>query len=69
MQLRCRQCHRPFAITKEAVHNALELLEDENMNHYDAVCPHCRRTNQVSKQQLQRAAPGWRKKEATDVED
>jgi hypothetical protein len=68
MQLQCKQCHRPFALSKAAVENALDMLEEESLNHYNAVCPHCRRTNQVSKQQLQRAAPGWQKKESADAE-
>ena len=62
MQIRCTQCHRPFGLNKEVVHLALEKLEAENLGFYNAQCPHCRRLNKVSKSELLRAAPDWRKK-------
>lgn len=61
MQLRCQRCHRPFAIGKDAVHAALDMMVEENLSHYDAVCPHCKRTNRVSMDELQRGAPDWQK--------
>lgn len=67
MQVQCRQCHRPFALSKTEVEEVLDILEEESLNHYNAVCPHCHRTNQVSKQQLLRSAPGWSKKESTEA--
>lgn len=62
MQIRCTQCHKPFGLTKEVVHLALEKLEAESLGHYNAQCPHCRRLNKVSRDELLRAAPDWRKK-------
>ena len=62
MQIRCQQCHRPFGLSKEVVHQALEKLEAEDLGHYNAQCPHCRRLNKVSKDELLRASPEWRKK-------
>lgn len=59
MQLRCQNCHRPFAISKEGVHAALDLVVAQDLKHYDAQCPHCRRVNRVSRQELERAAPNW----------
>jgi phage FluMu protein Com len=59
MQIRCYYCHRPFAIGREAVHAALDMLTAQNLSHYDAQCPHCRRVNRVSRQELLRAAPDW----------
>ena len=63
MQIVCKQCHRPFAIGKEAVYQALEAVTAENLVHYNVHCPHCRRINRVSRADLQRAAPDWKKKE------
>ncbi len=62
MQIRCTQCHKPFGLSKEAVHQALEKVEAENLGYYNAQCPHCRRLNKVSKDELLRAAPELRKK-------
>lgn len=59
MQLRCTNCHKPFALGNEAVHYALDTMEAEDLNHYNAQCPHCRRVNRVSDQELKRAAPDW----------
>lgn len=60
MQLRCQHCQRPFAFGKEAVLAALEELEQHKLHHYNAICPHCGRTNRVSQKELKRAAPQWR---------
>lgn len=59
MQIRCSQCHRPFALNKEAVHAALDAVTAENLNHYNVICPHCGRANRVSRKELRRAAPDW----------
>jgi len=59
MQIRCYHCHKPFALGKEAVHAALDLLSQDDLSHYNAPCPHCRRVNRVSRQELERAAPDW----------
>jgi hypothetical protein len=60
MQIRCFNCRRPFALNKEAVHAALDLLTAQSMSHYNAPCPHCSKVNRVSRKELQRAAPTWK---------
>jgi phage FluMu protein Com len=60
MQIRCNNCHKPFALSKEAVHTALETVMAEELSHFNAYCPHCRRANRISKQELLRAAPDWK---------
>jgi transposase-like protein len=45
---------------KTVVHAALDQLTSENLGHYNAHCPHCGKSNQVSKNELQRAAPDWK---------
>jgi len=59
MQIRCYHCHKPFAMNKEAVHFALDTMTASGLGHYNATCPHCRRSNRVSKDELIRAAPDW----------
>ncbi len=59
MQIRCTNCHKPFAISKDTVSAALDAIHAEGLNHYNAHCPHCRRANRLSPQELRRAAPDW----------
>ena len=66
MQIRCGHCHKPFALGKEAIHNALNVIEAEKLSHYNAYCPHCRRTNRVSRQELIRFAPDWHAPETSE---
>ncbi len=63
MQIRCFNCHRPFAMGKEAVHAALDSTTAEGLSHYNVHCPHCGKVNRVSRQELLRAAPDWKKDE------
>lgn len=59
MQIRCYHCHKPYAIGKETVHAALDELTAEGLGHFNAPCPHCRRVNRVSRDELLRSAPDW----------
>lgn len=53
MQIRCQNCHRPFALSKEFVREALDQLEADGNTRVNVTCPHCRRQNPVSKTELQ----------------
>jgi hypothetical protein len=64
MQIRCQNCHRPFGLDKDVVHAALDQLTSENLGHYNVHCPHCGKSNQVSRIELQRAAPDWKQPES-----
>lgn len=59
MQIRCYHCHRPFALGKEALRTAAEIVSSENLSHYNAPCPHCSRINRISRDELLRAVPDW----------
>jgi phage FluMu protein Com len=61
MQLRCNRCQRPFAISRAAIYTAIQEVMANDLNHYNASCPHCRRVNRISRQELLRAAPDWEK--------
>lgn len=63
MQIRCQHCHKPFGLSRETVHAALDMIASEDLNHYNAQCPHCRRMNRVSKEELVHAAPDWVRQE------
>lgn len=69
MQILCYHCHKPYALNKETTHAALDLIAAENLSHYDAPCPHCRRVNRVSQKELMRAAPDWKQKAAERSEN
>ncbi len=66
MQIRCSHCHKPFAMSKDAVYAALNEMAEQDLSHYNVICPHCRRANRVSRDELHRAAPGWGKAVPSD---
>jgi hypothetical protein len=61
MQLKCNFCSMPFAISRETAMAAIEELKDQKQHHYDAYCPNCRKTVYVSREQLARAYPTYKK--------
>jgi len=63
MQIRCYNCHMPFAVSRDVVHAALDWVEAEDKQHYDMRCPKCRKANRISKERLLHAAPGWTQNE------
>ena len=59
MQIRCYNCHKPFAMGREQVIFALDEISEKDLHHYNAVCPHCGRANRLSPKELHRSAPDW----------
>ncbi len=57
MQIRCFKCQMPIALGREALAEALEIMERDSLTHYDVRCPKCRTTNRISRKQIERAAP------------
>lgn len=71
MNLRCMYCQTMFAISREEMIAALQTMEAEGLNHYDAHCPKCRRANRVERKKLEMANPNWQetlKEMAKDAE-
>lgn len=68
MQIRCAHCGIPFSLSREAIHSALDLMDEQNMKHYDVRCPQCRKVNRIALQRLQRAAPDWEKSASGESE-
>lgn len=60
MNMRCGFCQNPYAIGRTEILAALQHLEAENLTHYDAHCPRCRRATPVLRQKLEMAMPNWR---------
>jgi hypothetical protein len=46
-------------MNKEMVYAALDEIHSQDLNHYNAYCPHCRRANRLSPKVLKRDAPNW----------
>lgn len=65
MQIRCNHCHKPYALSNDAVHTALDTLQEEKQHHYNARCPHCGKATQIGLDVLKRAAPNWKPAEST----
>jgi len=59
MQIRCYHCHKPFAMLKEQVILALNEISEQELHHYNAVCPHCGRSNRLSPKELKHSVPDW----------
>lgn len=60
MNLRCAFCQNPYAIGRNEMLAALQKMEAENLSHYDAHCPRCRRATQIPRQKLELANPNWK---------
>jgi hypothetical protein len=40
--------------------DALQEVDSQNLTHYDAHCPRCRRATRIPRQRLEMAMPNWR---------
>ena len=59
MNLRCSYCQTMFSLSRDTMLAALQQMADENLHHFDAHCPKCRRANSLARERLERANPGW----------
>jgi hypothetical protein len=60
MNIHCSFCQTPFSIGRNEKLAALQHMYAENLNHYDAHCPRCRRANTVLRQKMEMTFPNWR---------
>ncbi|NJC98704.1 MAG: hypothetical protein C3F07_09110 [Anaerolineales bacterium] len=60
MNLRCSFCQTPFTIGRVEKLDALQHMYANNLTHYDAHCPRCRRATPVLRQKLEMTMPNWR---------
>ena len=60
MNIRCSFCQTPYTLSRVAMLDALQEVDSENLTHYDAHCPRCRRATRIPRQKLEMAMPNWR---------
>jgi len=60
MNLRCSFCQTPFTIGRVETLDALQHMDTNNLTHYDAQCPRCRRSTPIVRQRLEMTMPNWR---------
>ena len=60
MNLRCSFCQTPFTIGRVETLDALQYMDANNLTHYDAQCPRCRRSTPIVRQRLEMSMPNWR---------
>jgi len=69
MNIRCAFCQTPYAIGRTEILAGLQKIEAENLSHYDAHCPRCRRVTQIPRQKLELAFPNWKEALTEAVSD
>ena len=60
MNIRCAFCQTPYTLSRVAMLDALQEVDAQNLTHYDAHCPRCRRATRIPRQRLEMAMPNWR---------
>ena len=60
MNLRCAFCQTPFTLSRNDKLIALQYMDAENLSHYDAHCPRCRKATRVQRQMVEATFPNWR---------
>ena len=60
INLRCFSCQTPFSVKTEEIEAALNMMQEDNLKHYNAICPRCGKANKIGKARLKRAAPNWK---------
>jgi len=60
MNLRCAFCQTPYTIGRIEKLDALQHMDANNLAHYDAQCPRCRRSTQIPRKRLEMTMPNWR---------
>lgn len=60
MNIRCSFCQTPYTLSRVAMLDALQEVDSQNLTHYDAHCPRCRRATPIPRQKLETAMPNWR---------
>lgn len=60
MNIRCAFCQTPYTLSRVQMLDALQEVDSQNLTHYDAQCPRCRRSTSIPRQKLEMAMPNWR---------
>jgi len=60
MNLRCSFCQTPYTIGRIEKLDALQHMDANKLDHYDAQCPRCRRSTPIPRKRLEMTLPNWR---------
>ena len=60
MNIKCSFCQTPYAIGRIEKLDALQHMYANNLNHYDAHCPRCKRATPIPRPRLEMFMPKWR---------
>jgi hypothetical protein len=60
MNVRCSFCQMPYTLSRTETLAALQRMDSEKLNHYDAHCPRCRRATPIPRARLEMLNPNWR---------
>lgn len=60
MNIRCSFCQMPYAIGRNEMLGALQRMSAENLHHYDAHCPRCKRATPIPRPRMEMFFPNWR---------
>jgi hypothetical protein len=60
MNVRCSFCQMPYTLSRTETLAALQKMDAEKLNHYDAHCPRCRRATPIPRARLEMLNPNWR---------
>jgi hypothetical protein len=60
MNIRCAFCQTPYTLGRIEKLIALQHMDAENLSHYDAHCPRCRRATPVLREKMEATFPDWR---------
>lgn len=60
MNIRCSFCKMPYTLSRIEMIDALQEMDAQKLNHYDAHCPRCKRATPIQRQRLEMFMPKWR---------
>lgn len=60
MNIRCSFCKMPYTLSRIEMIDALQEMDSQKLNHYDAHCPRCKRATPIQRQRLEMFMPKWR---------
>ena len=60
MNIKCSFCQTPYTLSRVEMLDALQEMEANKLNHYDAHCPRCRRATRVERKRMELFFPNWR---------
>jgi hypothetical protein len=60
MNIRCSFCQTPYTLSRIEMIDALQEMDAQKLNHYDAHCPRCKRATPIPRARLEMMMPKWR---------